>query len=135
MGGTAAVGALATTEAGQKEVKAFKDALWQSRPGRHNVKLGTANVDDWSIQVGTEFQTSTGHTLKLAYVQQFDHQNKRPTSLRDRPFVAEFEVQPGGPPLPNQLLVRVNHREGGTFDMFLTAAGPAKPKNWMAVYG
>jgi hypothetical protein len=135
IGGTAAAGALAVSTAGQKQVQAFKQLLWKNRPGRHNVRLSTANVDDWAVQVGTKFRSSTGHTLKLADVRQFDHQGKRPSGLRDRPFVAGFEVIEGAGPMPDQLLLRVDHREGGTFDLFLTAAAPDKPLRRIAVFG
>lgn len=135
LAGGAAAGAIATTNAGQQEVAAFKQLLWKNQPGRHNVHLDSATVDDWALQVGTDFQSSSGHTLKLAYVQQFDHQNKRPAGLRDRPFVAGFDVVSGTTVLPTQVLLRVNHREGGSFDMFLTAAGPKKPGQMLAVFG
>jgi hypothetical protein len=135
VGGTVAVGALAVSDAGQKQVQAFKQQLWKNRPGRHNVRLSTASVDDWAVQVGSKFQTSTGHTLKLVDVRQFDHQGKRPAGLRDRPFVAGFEVVSGKSTLPDQLLLRINHSEGGTFDLFLTAAAPDKPKRRIAVFG
>jgi len=135
VGGTVAVGAFAVSDAGQKQVQAFKQQLWKNRPGRRNVRLSSASVDDWAIQVGSKFQTSTGHTLKLADVRQFDHQGKRPAGLRDRPFVAGFEVVSGKGTLPDQLLLRINHSEGGTFDLFLTAAAPDKPNRRIAVFG
>jgi len=135
VGGTVAVGAFAVSDAGQEQVQAFKQQLWKNRPGRRNVRLSSASVDDWAIQVGSKFQTSTGHTLKLADVRQFDHQGKRPAGLRDRPFVAGFEVVSGKGTLPDQLLLRINHSEGGTFDLFLTAAAPDKPNRRIAVFG
>src|SRR4051794_21054421 len=109
LAGSAAVGTLAVTNAGKQQVAAFSQLLWQRRPGRHNVRLATASVDDWALQIGTTFQTSTGHTLKLADVRQFDHQNKRPAGLRDRAFVAGFELVSGAGALPNELVLRVNH--------------------------
>ena len=135
VGGTVAVGALAVSDAGQKQVQAFKQQLWKNRPGRHNVRLSSASVDDWAIQVGSKFQTSTGHTLKLADVVQFDHQNKRPAGLRDRPFAAGFEIVAGNGPMPDQATLKVAHREGGTFDIFITAGSPDKPKRRIAVFG
>jgi hypothetical protein len=134
LGGAATMGGLAVTQTGQSQVQKFKDLLWQSRPGKRFVRLATATVDDWALQVGTTFKASTGHTLKLADVRQFDHQNKRPAGLRDRAFVAGFEVVSGTGALAEQLLLRVSHPEGGTFDMFLTAAAPDKPKRRIAVF-
>jgi hypothetical protein len=135
LGSAATVGVLATTQAGQSQVQKFKDLLWQRLPGRRNVRLATATVDDWALQIGTTFKASTGHTLKLADVVQFDHQNKRPSGLRDRAFTAGFEVVSGAGVMPDQLLLRVTHAEGGTFEMFLTGAGPRKPLRRIAVFG
>jgi hypothetical protein len=135
LAGSAAVGMAAVTDAGQQQVAAFRQLLWKRQPGQRNVRLATATVDDWALQIGSTFQTSTGHTLKLTDVVQFDHQNKRPAGLRDRPFAAGFEVVAGDGPLPDQATLRVAHREGGTFDMFLTAGSPDKPLRRIAVYG
>jgi hypothetical protein len=135
LAGSAALGVVAATTAGQQQVEAFKQMLWKRRPGRRNVRLATATVDDWAIQIGSTFQTSTGHTLKLADVVQFDHQNKRPAGLRDRPFAAGFEIVAGNGPMPDQATLKVAHREGGTFDMFITAGSPDKPKRRIAVFG
>ena len=135
LAGGAAVGAVATTNAGQREVQAFKQLLFQNKPGKHNVRLDTGTVDDWSLQVGTKFQSSSGHTLRLDDVQQFDHQNTRPKGLRDRAFAAGFSIVSGVGALPTQVLLRVTHPEGGTFDMFMTAGSPDKPQRRIAVFG
>jgi len=135
LAGSAAAGAVATTNAGQQEVAAFKQLLWSNKPGRHNVRLATATVDDWSLQVGTKFQASSGHTLRLDDVQQFDHQNTRPKGLRDRAFAAGFSIISGVGTLPNQVLLQVSHPEGGTFEMFMTAGSPDKPQRRIAVFG
>jgi hypothetical protein len=135
LAGSAAAGAVATTNAGQQEVAAFKQLLWSNKPGRHNVRLATATVDDWSLQVGTKFQASSGHTLRLDDVEQFDHQNTRPKGLRDRAFAAGFSIISGVGTLPNQVLLQVSHPEGGTFEMFMTAGSPDKPQRRIAVFG
>ena len=135
LAGSATVGVLAVTNAGQQQVAAFKQLLWKRQPGRHNVRLATATVDDWALQIGTTFQTSTGHTLKLADVVQFDHQNARPAGLRAKPFAAGFEIVAGEGPMPDQLTLKVAHREGGTFDIFITAGSRDKPNRRIAVYG
>jgi hypothetical protein len=135
LAGGAAVGAIATSNAGQEEVQAFKNLLWKNKPGKRYVRLDTATVDDWSLQVGTKFRASSGHTLRLDDVQQFDHQNTRPKGLRDRAFAAGFSIISGVGALPSQVLLQVSHAEGGTFDMFMTAGSPDKPQRRIAVFG
>lgn len=137
LAGTAAVGvgAVAATDAGQQQVEAFRQLLWKRQPGRRDARLASATVDDWALQIGSLFHTSTGHTLKLTDVRQFGGQNKRPAGLRDRSFVAGFEIVAGNAPLPRELTFRVTHPNGGTFDMFNTAGGPDKPKRRLAVFG
>jgi hypothetical protein len=73
--------------------------------------------------------------MKLTDVRQFSGQNKRPAGLRDRPFVAGFEVVEGEATLPRELTLAVDHATGGTFDMFVTAGSPDKPLRRIAVFG
>jgi hypothetical protein len=135
LAGTAAVSAVAVTDAGQKQVAAFKKMLWSRQPGNRNSRLANGSVDDWALQIGTKFATSTGHTLKLADVRQFGGQNKRPAGLRDRAFVAGFEIVEGSGTMPGETLLTVNHATGGTFDMFISPGSPDKPERRLAVFG
>jgi len=102
--------------------------------GRRGVSLATAEKEDWALQVGTLFTASTGHVLKLASVQAFRELGERPDELRDRAFAASFDVVSGGPLAAEQLFA-VNHKEGGTFDIFMTAGDPARPLRMLAVFG
>jgi len=96
--------------------------------------LATASVEDWEQHVGTIFQTSTGHRLRLAEVKAFDNRDKRPRGLRKQPFAAKFDVVAGKGDLPEQITMRVNHKAGGTFDMFVTTAAPETPLQRVAVF-
>jgi len=131
--GAATVGTVAV-RSGQAQIESFRQLLWQRRPGRHRVPLGTAGLDDWALQIGSKFQTASGDVLKLADVRAFPQADKRPRGLRDRAFVAGFEVVSGNP-LPDQLIQHVDHPEGGRFDILLSAGSPDKPGRMIAVFG
>jgi hypothetical protein len=130
---SAAVVASASGNAKQVPAKPARKLLARRplvRPG----SLATASVDDWKQQVGTTFETSTGHRLRLTEVRELAARDKRPAGLRERPFTASFDVVAGSRSMPEQLTLRVNHKVGGTFDMFVTAAHPDSPLRRVAVF-
>lgn len=129
--GTAAVGTVAARKS--TSVDAFSRLLRPVGLGRSDANLASATADDWSLQVGTYFTAHTGHLLKLADVQSFPD-SERPRGMRDGAFVARFDVTKGGK-LRGSQIYRVSHPRGGTFDMFLTPAGPSKPMRMIAVFG
>jgi hypothetical protein len=135
LAGTAAVGAVAVTEGGQQQVAAFKNMLWKRQPGNRYARLANASVDDWALKIGSTFTTSTGHTFKLTDVRQFGGQGKRPAGLRDRPFVAGFQVVSGPATLPKEITLAVTGSDGQSFDMFNTAGSRDKPDRRIAVFG
>jgi len=96
--------------------------------------LATASVEDWAKHVGTTFETSTGHKLRLSEVKAFENRDRRPDNLRARPFAAKFDVVAGKGDLPEQLTLRVNHKVGGTFDLFVTTAALETPLQRVAVF-
>jgi hypothetical protein len=134
MATSAALVASTSAEAKQPTVKSIKQPLPSRPPLRSIGSLATASVDEWKQQIGTTFETSTGHRLRLADVREFDNQGKRPASLRERPFAAGFDIVSGTGAMPEQLTLRVNHKAGGTFDMFVTAATPESPLRRVAVF-
>jgi len=101
--------------------------------GRRNVKLNTATSADWSLQKGTLFTAQTGHVLKLVDVQIFTEKSPRPPGLRDKAFIARFDIVRGGT-LDGNRTYRFAHSEGGTFDMFLAARNPANPLRMNAIF-
>jgi hypothetical protein len=130
---SAAFVASTSGDAKQRPTKAGRKPLTRrplARPG----SLATASVDDWKQQVGTTFETSTGHRLRLTEVHEFATRDQRPAGLRERPFAASFDVVAGSRSMPAQLTLRVNHKVGGTFDMFVTAAHPDSPLRRVAVF-
>jgi hypothetical protein len=134
MATSAALVASTSGEAKQPKVKATRHPVPSRPPLRSVGNLATASVDDWAQHVGTTFETSTGHKLRLVEVREFDNRDKRPAGVRERPFAAGFDIVSGRGALPEQLTLRVNHKVGGTFDMFVTAATPESPQRRVAVF-
>jgi hypothetical protein len=108
------------------------DILRPVGQGRRNVLLGTATVEDWSLQEGSRFTLDTGHVLELVDVQAFPVDRGRPAGLRPRAFVARFDVKEGAP-LSDSRLYRFNHAEGGMFDLLLAHGAPDMPLRMLAV--
>lgn len=135
LAGTAAVGVTVGTVStqGSEGADAFARLLEPVGLGSRGVQLATGSVHDWRLQVGSKFTAQTGHVLQLANVQSFPD-SERPEGLRDRAFVARFDVVQGGA-LPGSQTYRVSHGEGGTFDMHVTSGDPAKPLRMLAVFG
>lgn len=130
-GGAVVAGGITVQQSGG--TGAFAELLRPVGLGRRGAFLATANKDDWALQVGTLFTASTGHVLKLVDVQGFAEKNRRPAGLRNQAFVARFDIVEGGAMAASQLLT-VNHKEGGTFDILMSGANPAKPLRMLAVF-
>ena len=130
-GGAVAAGGIAVQQTGG--AGSFAELLRPGGLGRRGAFLATANKDDWALQVGTLFTASTGHVLKLVDVQGFVEHGRRPAGLRPQAFVTRFDVTSGGQ-LPGSQLLRVSHKEGGTFDILMSNANPARPLRMLAVF-
>ena len=130
LGGTAAAGTVAAQSGG---AEFFEQLLRPTNGGRRGVALATAGYDDWAAHVGTFFTAHTGHVLELSDVQRFRTVGERPAALRDSAFVARFDSVSGGA-LKGSAIYRVNHPDGGTFDVFLTSGPPDKPLRLLAVF-
>ncbi len=114
--------------------KEMKELFRPASAGRRGVELASATNGDWALQRGTLFTAETGHVLKLVDVQVFPQKTPRPKYLRDKAFVAGFEVVKGGP-LEGDKTYRFRHGEGGEFDMYLSANIRSKPLRMHAVFG
>ena|SRR6478609_5116554 len=130
-GGAVAAGGIAVQQTGG--AGSFAELLRSATPGQRGVFLATANKEDWALQIGTLFTASTGHVLKLVDVQAFPENGRRPAGLRKQAFVARFNITSGGPMAGSQLL-NVSHKEGGTFDILMGGANPARPLRMLAVF-
>jgi len=132
-GGAVAAGGITVQQTGVGS-ESFAELLRPTGLGRHGVNLATASKDDWALQVGTMFTAQSGQVLKLVNVQGFRERVKRPAGVRAEAFVARFDVAAGGA-LPGNQIHRVNHKEGGEFDIFLSAGDPSKPGRMLATFG
>ena len=129
--GTAAIGTVAATQRITGS-DLFARLLRPVGLGRRGVPLASATYDDWALQVGSLFTSHSGQILKLADVQRFPERGTRPAGLRNRAFVARFDVIRGAA-LPDSSITRFNHPEGGVLDLLLSAGDPAKPLRMLAV--
>jgi hypothetical protein len=130
-GAAATAGTLATH--GFTESASFANLLRPVGLGPSGAPLATAGYADWANQIGSSFTAHSGQVLKLVDVQGFPQKGARPGNLRDRAFVARFDISKGAS--LSEDLYRVAHPEGGTFDIFLTQDSPDKPLRMLAVFG
>jgi len=134
--GLAAAGAAGTATVATPlftDPEALQNILRPLGLGKRGVGLGTATSGDWALQEESLFTAETGHVLKLADVQVFSERTPRPAGLRDKAFVARFDIVRGGP-MEGDKTYRFNHRDGGTFDMYLSSKNPANPLRMLAVF-
>ena len=130
-GGAAATAGTVATQ-GFTDSGSFANLLRPIGLGQSGAPLPYAGYADWKAQVGSSFATHSGETLKLVDVQAFAHKGARPGNLRDRAFVARFDVTKGTA-LAEQLY-GVADPEGGVFDIFLSNANPDTPLRMLAVF-
>jgi hypothetical protein len=130
MAGAAVAGTVAVQKSGGAE--AFARLLRPHGQGRPGAWLAKATSDDWALQIGSTFTAHSGHVLKLIDVQRFPQKGTRPKGLRDRAFVARFDVVKGGK-MPGNTVYRVNHKRG-PFNLFLDAENPTRVRRMTAVF-
>lgn len=128
LAGTAAAGATAVGPG-------FLDAaslmqLLRPSGNRKGVFLKSGETGDWTAQRNTMFRLESGQVLKLADVQGFKSIDKkgtrRPGGVRSTAFVARFDIKTGAP-LDGDRIYRINHAQGGVFDIFLTTPDASRP--------
>jgi hypothetical protein len=130
-GGAVAAGGIAVQQTGG--AARFAELLRPIGLGQDGAFLATATREVWARQVGTFFRAHTGHVLKLVGVQGFPEHGRRPAGLRPQAFLSRFDITAGGA-LPGQQLLTLSHKEGGTFDIFMDPASPARPLKVSAVF-
>ena len=130
-GGAAVAGGITMQQTGSASQLA--ELLNPTGFGHRGVALATAEKGDWALQIGSFFTAQTGHVLKLVKVTGFPQRGARPAGLRAAAFVAAFDITSGGP-LPGDQLLKVNHNEGGAFDIFMSGGNPVRPLRMLAVF-
>jgi hypothetical protein len=129
-GAAATAGGVATN--GFTQAPSFAALLRPAGIGHNGGPLARVGYDDWRAQVGTGFRVHSGQVLKLVDVQAFPQKGARPHGLRERAFVARFDVTDGAALVEG--LYGVAPTQGAAFEMFLTNAGPDKPLRMLAVF-
>ena len=136
------IGMAGTAAAGATAAPMFLDpvALMQLlRPAgaRRGGALKSGETGDWTAQRDTIFRLETGQVLKLTDVQAFKSIDRkgtrRPSGVRSTAFVARFDIKDGGP-LVGDRIYRINHAQGGVFDIYLTTPDASKPLRVDAVF-
>ncbi len=132
-GGVVAMGALTIPGAGLSPSRAMRRIAGQVPLLRNYVSLAHADMTEWSELAGSLFRTDSGAELRLAGVEPLPSSGARPAGLRERAFVAVFEVA-RGVSLPGDLIHRMRRRGGPSFDIYLAAADAAAPRRMHAVF-
>ena len=95
--------------------------------------LASAGYSEWTEQVGATFAVAGAQGLSLAGVRPLDSAGRRPTGVRDRAFVAVFDVLGGGT-MAGDLIYTVSHPEFGPFRLFLSVADARTPSRMLAIF-
>ena len=103
---------------------------WNAKP----VALGSAGLDQWRAQIGSNFKVEgEGAKLKLVKVQELTSAGRRPAGLgRDRGFVAVFEAQGVAP--AGDRTYTLAHASTGKLDIFMNAANAGSATRLEAVF-
>ena len=95
--------------------------------------LATAEIEHWMAEVGASFDIAFTR-MRLAGVTPLEIEGApRPANLRQRPFVAVFDL-PQGQTLPGNLVYRIVTRNYPAFDIFLDEPAPTALRRMRAVF-
>jgi hypothetical protein len=86
---------------------------------RHFLSLADAGQAEWAAQVGSVFTESSGRTLRLAGVRPLLSAGERPAGLRDRAFLAVFDVA-GRAAMAGDAIYTLTHPQYGATQVFLS---------------
>lgn len=110
--------------------------LVRNQPALHRLvfSLADAGDEEWLDQVGTIFTVGGGTSLKLVAVTPMTSVGRRPAGLRDRAFLAQFDVQNRGT-MAGDLIYIASHPSYGAFRIFLSASSaPNLPYRMTALF-
>jgi len=132
----AAAGTLAAIAMAAKNTSAFQRSTSLARPGSFGrvrpASLATAEIEYWQAEVGSDFDIA--HTrMRLAGVRALEVAGARPPEIRQRPFIAVFEL-PQGEVLPGNLVYRIANRYYPEFDIFLAEPDGSSLDRMLAVF-
>ncbi len=128
LGGFAAAGVIAALAVAIKNPAGVQGAgsrireAFDGRPRRPS--LATAESAQWQEAVGSDF--AIGHTrMRLAGVRPLPKTGPRPSTVRQNPFIAVFEL-PLGQTLPGNLTYSVRTARSSAFNIFLSESSEAR---------
>lgn len=135
LAGFAAVGAFAVVAmAAKKSGMTRSPSLRGSKAGTRSrpASLATAEIEHWIAEVGSHFDI--GHTrMRLSGVRPLPAEGPRPAEVRQRPFIAVFDL-PLGEALPGNLLYRIAHQAYPAFDIYLAEPDDQSLHRMLAVF-
>jgi hypothetical protein len=135
LAGFAAVGAFAAVAMAAKNSRITRSSSLRgtatgtrSRPA----SLATAEIEHWMAEVGSDFDIA--HTrMRLSGVRALAAEGTRPAELRQRPFIAVFDL-PQGEALPGNLLYHIANRNYPAFDIYLSEPGDQSLHRMLAIF-
>ena len=86
---------------------------------RRFLSLADAEQAEWAALVGSVFAESGGRTLRLAGVRPLLSAGERPAGLRDRAFLAVFDVA-GRAAMAGEMIYALTHPQYGAAQVFLS---------------
>ncbi len=119
LGGMVSVGVLSAPTLSPRLAREARRIAGKSAAARRFLSLAHAEMEEWAAQVGAVFLVDGGYRMKLVGVRPLSSSGRRPGNGRSRAFLAVFRVL-GGQTMAGDLIYTANHRQYGTFDLFLS---------------
>ena len=136
LAGLAAVGTFAVVAMAAKNSRIARSSSLRSISGGGSLtrpaSLATAEIEHWMAEVGSWFDI--GYTrMRLAGVRALPVEGTRPAELRQRPFIAVFDL-PQGEALPGNLVYRIANQRYPAFDIYLAEPDDQRLNRMLAVF-
>ena len=135
LAGVAALGAFAVVAMAAKSSRTARSLSLRSTSGGARARpasLATAEIEHWMAEVGSQFDIA--HTrMRLAGVRALPAEGTRPAELRQRPFIAVFDL-PQGEALPGNLVYRIANQAYPAFDIYLAEPSDQRLHRMLAVF-
>ena len=135
LAGFAAVGAFAVVAMAAKNSRIARSSSLRSTSGGARTRpasLATAEIEHWMAEVGSWFDIA--HTrMRLAGVRALPVEGARPAEVRQRPFIAVFDL-PQGEAMPGNLVYRIANQAYPAFDVYLAEPGDQSLHRMLAVF-
>ncbi len=135
LAGVTAIGAFAVVAMAAKKSQLARSSSLRSSASSARSRpdsLATAEIEHWMAEVGSLFDIA--HTrMRLSGVRALTTEGPRPPELRQRPFIAVFDL-PQGEALPGNLLYRIAHQRYPAFDIYLAEPDDQRLHRMLAIF-